>query len=256
MGILEAILLGVLQGLTEFLPVSSSGHLALAEKLLGFSGEEFVAFDVLVHLATAAAILVVLIREILRVLLADRRVILTLIIASIPAVFAGVFLESSMSDIKDNLIVVGAAFIGTAFMLVLARIGGKDKKGMREMGALDAIAVGVNQAFAILPGLSRSGLTISSARFCGIRPRDAFTFSFLLGLIAILGASAFKAKDISALSTGLGIEVLTAAFVSAFVSGLIALIIFRRIVIAGKLHYFAWYLVPLGLWTIILDFLL
>ena len=254
MSLLEAVILGVVQGLTEFLPVSSSGHLAVIENMLGLGGKEFVAFDVLVHFATFLAILVVLAPDIIRILKTERRVILLLVVGSIPAAAAGFLLEPYMAPIKKNLLAVGICFLATCGVLVLSRVLGHDKKELKKSSLLDSLFVGIAQAIAILPGISRSGSTISTARMLGIKARDAFTLSFLLGGIAIFGATIFEAGDIGSLAGTLGAGVLAAAFAAALVSGIAALIVFKKIVAAGRLHYFAWYLAPVGIATIILYF--
>lgn len=255
MSLLEAIILGVIQGLTEFLPVSSSGHLAVGEKLLDFKGPESVAFDVLVHAATVVAILAVILPDIIRMLRTELRTVVMLVIASLPAGLAGFLLEPHIEFIKENMLVVGILFIVTASALVLAKAFSSDEKELGRVGILDSLIIGVFQAAAILPGISRSGFTISSARMMGVKPRAAFNFSFMLGVAAISGATLVKARDIGSLEGTLGMGVLVAAFVAALVSGVAALLVFRKIVVAGKLHYFSWYLVPLGIGTIIFHFL-
>jgi undecaprenyl-diphosphatase len=254
MTITEAMILGLVQGLTEFLPVSSSGHLALGEKILGFGGESSIAFDVLVHVATLVAILIVVFPDILMILRRDRRVIGLLLVGSIPAGVVGILLREHMDAIKSNLLWVGSFFLVTGALLATAQKFGSDRRELRNMTWLDAILVGIAQAIAILPGISRSGSTISAARICGVEPRSAFSFSFLLGTIAIGGATLLEARNFGDLSSELGTDVLVAAFVTAFVSGLASILILRRILVARKLHVFAWYLLPLGIVTIVLHF--
>lgn len=139
----QAIILGIVQGLTEFLPVSSSGHLALGERLFEFGGKASVAFDVLVHLATLIAVLVVVMRDIVNVLKKDRRVIWLLFVASLPTGAAVFIVHDKMTVFKENLLFVGLCFLVTAGVLVLARILRKDKKEMKEMVWWEAVLVGV-----------------------------------------------------------------------------------------------------------------
>ncbi len=254
MSVVEAIILGIVQGLTEFLPVSSSGHLALGEEFFGFRGEESIAFDVLVHVATLVAILCVILRDIVRIVRRDRRVVALLVLGSVPAAIVGILLDKQMESIKTNLLLVGLFFLTTAAVLVVAKILERDRKEMTEMSFLDALVIGISQAVAILPGISRSGSTISTARALGISASSAFSFSFLLGAVAISGATVLKAKDIASLGDQIGFGVLSAAFVASLVSGIFALLVFRKMVVAGKLHFFAWYLVPLGIAAIVFHF--
>jgi undecaprenyl-diphosphatase len=257
MTIIAALILGLLQGLTEFLPVSSSGHLAVAEKLFGFGGEESVAFDVLIHLATLVAIFIVVFRDIIGVLKTDRKVIVMLVIGSIPAGAAGFLLKDEMDVIKSDLLLVGAFFLVTAAFLVMSRfLAGKQEKELGGVTVFDAAFIGMFQAAAVLPGVSRSGSTIAAGRMSGLCGRAAFAFSFLLGAIAISGASLLKAKDMAGLGSTIEPAALAAAFAGALVSGIAAMLALRKIVISGKLHYFAFYLVPLGILTMILHFIL
>lgn len=254
MSILEAVILGLAQGLTEFLPVSSSGHLALGEKLFGFGGEASVTFDVLVHLATLIAILIVVCPDIIRTFRSERRVLVLLVVGSVPAALVGFLIGPHMDRIKSNMLLVGLFFLGTAAILLIAHRGEKDRKDLREVSFLEVLFVGIAQSLAILPGISRSGSTISAARLLGIRPESAFSLSFLLGAIAITGASLLEARNLESLGGEVGVAALAAAFVVSLVSGLAALLVFRRLVVAGRLHWFAAYLVPLGIGTIIWHF--
>jgi undecaprenyl-diphosphatase len=201
MGIFEAIFLGAVQGLTEFLPVSSSGHLVLFQKLLGISGPTLF-FDTLVHGGTLIAVFIVLWRDIWSIL---RRIIqpLTayLILATLPAVAAALAFGDAVEEAFSSGSFLGFSFLATSVLLVLAEFFSKKTrflKGKGEMDWLDALVIGILQAAAIVPGLSRSGATLSGALSRGLRRDFAARFSFLLSIPAILGALILQIKDLLA----------------------------------------------------------
>jgi undecaprenyl-diphosphatase len=223
MGIFEAIFLGTVQGLTEFLPVSSSGHLVLFQKLLGISGPTLF-FDTLVHGGTLIAVFIVLWRDIWAIL---RRIIqpLTgyLILGTLPAVAAALIFGDAIEEAFNSGAFLGFAFLATSGLLVLAEFFSKRArflKGKREMDWLDALAIGVLQALAIVPGISRSGSTLSGALSRGLKRDFAARFSFLLSIPAILGALILQIRDLLTESlagspAGNGAAVSTSGFAGA-----------------------------------------
>jgi undecaprenyl-diphosphatase len=201
MGIFEAVFLGAVQGLTEFLPVSSSGHLVLFQKILGISGPTLF-FDTLVHGGTLIAVFIVLWRDIWAIL---RRIIqpLTayLILATLPAVAAALIFGDAVEEAFNSGDFLGFAFLATSVLLILAEFFSKRArflKGKREMDWLDALVIGVLQALAIVPGISRSGSTLSGALSRGLKRDFAARFSFLLSIPAILGALILQIRDLLA----------------------------------------------------------
>ncbi|HWO89341.1 MAG TPA: undecaprenyl-diphosphate phosphatase [Gemmatimonadales bacterium] len=255
MSILDALILGLVQGVTEFLPISSDGHLALAQHLLGQVQPLF--FDVAVHVATLAAIVIAFreaIWKLLRgVIAADRdsRGELGLYAAaSVPTVVAGLVLEPRIEAIKESLWFVGAAFVVMGVVLWSAR---RRMDGARRTPTLlEAVAIGVGQAAAILPAISRSGSTITIALWRGIEPIRAAEFSFVLGVPAIAGAALLEARHLTQGLDRVGILPLGVAMASAFLSGLGAIALLRRMLRARAFHRFAPYLWLVGAATLVL----
>ena len=200
MSYLEAVMLGIIQGLTEFLPVSSSGHLVLMQRWLGYDPEspEMLAFDVVSHFGTLLAVAVVFRRPALA-LLASRRhapkIIGLALVATLLSGIVGLSCHSWFQSLFGQNRLVGAAFMATGVVLFVAARAPMPKKGWRQFSFLAAGAVGLAQALAIAPGLSRSGLTISAATLLGLRRRWAAQFSFLIAAPAIVGATILKVRD-------------------------------------------------------------
>jgi undecaprenyl-diphosphatase len=251
----EACLLGVVQGLTEFLPVSSDGHLAVVQFLLTpMPAQEKLAVDVALHLGTLVALLVYFRRELVEMAAAvvgrrgpdHRRTWFWLIgLGTLPAVIAGLTLEHAIAETLDSLMIIGLGFLATGSVLFYA--GGLHHAVRTEetLGVRDAIVIGLFQATALLPGVSRSGTTISAGLLTGLRPDVAATFSFLLAIPAVSGALALEAKTIVGLGPSMGAP-LVAGVVVAGVTGLAAIAILMRVVRGGKLRYFAYYCWALG----------
>lgn len=252
MSLLDAIILGVVQGLTEFFPVSSSGHLVLAEALLGVNPPG-VSFEVLVHLATAVSVLLLYSRRLVGLLAGAARgereslsYLGMLFVGSIPAGIVGITLADSVAVAFDSpllvavmLLITGAVVFGTRYLV---------ERGESESpGWGGAIIVGVAQAFALLPGISRSGFTVAAALGWRVRRERAAEFSFLLSVPAILGASLLELPELLGAETGAGVLQLSAAAVSAFVAGVIAIALFLRWLRSGHYHLFAYYCWAVGI---------
>ena len=262
MSIVEALILGIVQGLTEFLPVSSSGHIELGRALLGTETKDSLTFTVLVHAATTLSILVVfykdifgLLRGVLKFALnSETRYLLLLVVSMIPVGIVGVFFESQIETFFDgNTTFVGAMLIGTGGILFLTRYApNKDTK----LGFRGAFLIGLAQAIAILPGISRSGATITLALLLGISKNEATRFSFLMVLAPIMGATLLKTLDLMETGTE-AVEVLplSVGFLAAFGSGLLACKWMIGIVRKGKIVYFSYYCLLIGLIAIMSSFL-
>lgn len=250
----QAMVLGIVQGLTEFLPVSSSGHLALAENLFGLRASGVltgVLLDVSVHVATLAAILVAFREPIARLAAGaargERRAwqdVGRFALASVPAAIVGLLAKDEIESLFSSLPFLGAAFLATGTVLWATRT--------RMTGALDrpsvggALVVGLAQAVAIAPGISRSGATISAGLFCGLEPVRAAEFSFVLGVPAIAGAAVLEARHAGPELARIGITPLLVACAAAFATGLVAIAILRRFLRARAFHHFAPYLWMIG----------
>jgi len=273
MSTLEAILLGLLQGLTEYLPVSSSGHLAIGSALLGVQGEENLIFTVAVHVATVLSTLVVLGHEILQIckgtfhplgagrglmrLNPDQRYVLNILVSMIPIGIVGVFFKDKVEDIfGSGLTVVGVCLLATACLLAFsyhARPRQKEHISLR-----DAFIIGLSQALAVLPGLSRSGTTIATGLLLGNKKSQMAQFSFLMVIPPILGEALLDTvkavhDGLDAAIGNLSVTALAAGFLAAFVSGIIACKWMIGIVRKGKLIYFAYYCFAAGVLTLILS---
>lgn len=266
LGYVEALVLGLVQGLTEFLPVSSSGHLALGHLLFGYDGEAVVgakAFDVLLHVATLLVVFGVFWRNFRRLLQEDFRLWPRFAVALVPTAAVGFLLRKEIEALDHKPWALAGFFVLTGSILWLAEKysakpqetpAGDDpaeKKSdfetartatadLRRVGWRSAFLVGAAQAAAILPGVSRSGSTIATGRLTGLSPADAVTFSFVLGAPAILGAAMLKARDIEVLAT-LSPGPLAVGFAAAFASGWLALSWLRRLAAGGKLSRFTPY---------------
>lgn len=261
----EALILGLLQGLTEYLPVSSSGHLAIGSALFGIEGEENLAFTIVVHVATVFSTLVILWKEIDWIFKGlfkfqmndETRYVINIIISMIPIGIVGVFFKDEVEAIfSSGLLVVGCCLLLTAVLLTFSYYYKPRQKA--EISKKDAFIIGLAQACAVLPGLSRSGSTIATGLLLGDDKAKLAQFSFLMVISPILGEALLDgmklmkgeaiAGDIPALSLIVG-------FVAAFVSGCLACKWMINIVKKGKLVYFGIYCAIAGALTLILNLL-
>ena len=246
---IEAIVLGIIQGLTEFLPVSSSGHLEIGKFLLGDSavGQESLLMTVVLHFATALSTVVIFRKEIIEILRGlfqfryNEEMIFSLkiILSMIPAAFVGIVFEDQIEALfSKNLVLVGFMLLVTGVLLLLAD---QAKKTEKSVGFLDAIIVGISQAIAILPGISRSGATISTCVLLGIDRSKAARFSFLMVVPLIFGKIAKDLLDDEFAMTSEQALPLLLGFVAAFVTGLFACTWMIHLVKAAELKWFSWY---------------
>ena len=263
MEIIDAIILGIIQGLTEFLPVSSSGHLELGKAILGDNSvpEESLLFTVVLHFATALSTLVVFRKDIFDIIKGalkfqwndDLQFISKIAISMIPAVIVGLFFEEQLEQLfGGNILLVGCMLIVTAILLFLAD---KAKDTNKKVSFKNAFVIGISQAIAMLPGISRSGATISTSVLLGNDKSKAARFSFLMVVPLIFGKIA---KDVLSgdLTTGTNdFMALTIGFVAAFIAGLFACTWMIALVKKSKLTYFAIYCVVVGLIAIIFSLL-
>jgi len=249
MSVFEAVLLGGVQGLTEFLPVSSSGHLVIAQKLLPAFEQPGVLFDVVLHLGTASAIIVYYWRQIRSMSVEYAKKI---ILGSIPAFLVGVMFSDLLEGFFESLLVVGVSLLISGTMNFVVN---RTKGGGREVGNWESVKIGVAQAVAIIPGISRSGSTIFAGVVSGVSRQKAAEFSFLLSLPAVLGAAflqVFKYGSDSSLELG----VYTVGFVAALVSGYFAIKMVISFLGSKRYGAFAYYCFAVGYLVILLDLLL
>lgn len=261
MNIFEAIILGIIQGLTEFLPVSSSGHLELGKAILHTGFEENLMFTVVVHGATVLSTIIVFFAEIKKLSLdafrfrmnESTKYILKIGISMIPVLLVGIFLKDEVeSFFNGNLRFVGFMLLITALLLGLTHFMKGD--GKKNIPYTHALIIGIAQALAVLPGISRSGATISTGVLLGNKKSEMAQFSFLMVLIPIIGANLLEIFSFeSAALEPTGIMALIAGFIAAFISGLAACKWMIKIVKKGKLTYFAAYCVIIGIFAIVLG---
>lgn len=255
--LVRAIVMGVIQGLTEFLPVSSSGHLVIAKSLLGLE-EVGITLEIVTHFATAGAVIIFLRRRIWAILRAvcrslarggraaeegdagDARLFWLVALGTVPAGVAGLALEDPITRLFEDPVTTAAMLVVTGIFLLVA---GKVRRGRGPVRLPQALLVGVAQAVAIVPGLSRSGLTVGTGLLAGVKQREAVEFSLLLSLPAIIGATILEAAGGD---LGGDAAAIAAAAVAAFAVGYGAIALLLRAVVRNRFHIFAYYLIPVG----------
>lgn len=250
MGILEALIAGITQGLTEFLPVSSSGHLVFIHSFFGMEEPE-VLFDVCLHFATMASVLIFFRREIAELMgPSGRNWRRCLAIGTVPAVVAGLLFEKHVSVIFASPRIVSVMLLLTAAALMIAQraLSNKNRK-TSNLSLGKAVVVGLAQAVAIIPGLSRSALTISAGLSSGMKGEESFRYSFILSIPIIAGATLYKV--LKAVSSGgevfpAGVVVFAVGMLFAFLSGLLGLLILKRAVMFQKIWVFSVYCFIIG----------
>ncbi len=258
MSILQALILGIIQGLTEFLPVSSSGHLELGKEMfdLQLTGADSLTFDVIVHAGTALSTIVVFRKDIANIIKGllkpqwndEWKFAVNVLISMVPAAFIGLLFQDQIEGLfQGQVLLVGGMLVITGLLLFLAD---RAKRTSRAVKPLDAIIVGIAQAVAILPGISRSGATISTSVLLGIDREKAARFSFLMVLPLIIGKSLLDVKNIyegDISTTTVGTAALLVGFAAAFVAGLFACNWMIRLVKRANLRWFALYCFVVGI---------
>lgn len=278
MTVIQGILLGILQGIAEFLPISSSGHLAVVQKLFGLE-EVPLLFDIMLHLATLLAVVLYFRKKIWTLLCVfgrliarrpapktvneddllcgtearGRMTILAVIITTVVTGAIGVFTSKLIPDMPVK--VTCAGFIVTAILLVFSSIIERRNSGAVKNSAekndgikwYQAIVIGVMQGFGTLPGISRSGSTIAGSQLCGVNRAAAGEYSFIVSIPAILGAFLLELKDFAEVGSTVGAAPVIAGCAAAFAWGYISLAVLMKIIRKGKLEWFACYLIPAGI---------
>ena len=256
----QLLILAILQGITEFLPVSSSGHLVvLASVLLDVTDPalNLTAINVVLHVGTLLTILVFYRKRILTLLKSDRRTLALVVTGTLPAVIVGLPLKLFLEDALTSPLLAGALLIGTGVLLVCTSRFREGDQSLNTLTYRNAILIGIGQALAILPGLSRSGTTISVALFLGVKRQASAEFSFLLAIPAIAGAGLLEAKDLlQASPTSTPVFYLTLGAILAFTVGTVALRWLLTWLQSGRLAWFAWWCIPVGVTVIIWRLLL
>ena len=285
MSVIQGILLGILQGIAEFLPISSSGHLAVAQNIFGLDDLPLL-FDVFLHLATLAAVCLYFWRKIWELLkcfgrwisgspkvkenskdydvvlaqkdLANRKLIIAIILSTVVTGVMGILSSKLIPNISIKVTCCG--FLVTSLFLILSSVIEKrnsrlaqnsDDKKNPSVSKVQALIIGFMQGIGTLPGISRSGSTIAGALFCGVDRSLAGEFSFIISIPAILGAFILELKDLGEVSSTVGAAPVIAGCAAAFATGYISLTFLMKIIKKGKLQYFALYLIPLAIFGLI-----
>ena len=260
MTIIDAVILGILQGLTEFLPVSSSGHLAIGKYTLGMS-EPDLLFDIMVHVATLLVVLIFFRKRVILIIKAffgiffkryqkeyfeNKRFLWGIILASIPTAIIGLLFQKYIIGYFSNILFVGYALIVTSLLLIISdKFNGRDKIDMQR-----SLLIGIAQGLAVTPGISRSGTTIAVSTMLGIERQEAAEFSFLLSVPAILGALILQIKDLTVINEQLLIPY-SAGMIAAFISGFLVIGVMMAFIRKAQLKIFAIYCLVIGLTVVI-----
>ncbi len=266
MSLLEALILGVIQGITEFLPVSSSGHLQIGAAILGIKSTDNLLFTIIVHGATVLSTLIVFWKEIISIfkglfkleLNEETKLVFYIIISMIPVGIVGIFFESQLEAFFDGQIIFVAAMLMLTGFILLATHYLKANNASAELDYTKASIIGIAQAIAVLPGISRSGATIATALILGVNKEQATRFSFLMVVPPILGATLLKVKDLieqPIVHNQISNAALAVGFIAALTMGVFACRWMINIVKKGSLVYFAYYCFAVSTITLITQFI-
>ena len=246
MQIFDVIILGILQGLTEFLPVSSSGHLVLGKYLLNVKSPGN-TLEILFHLGTLGSVIFVFHSDIINILMtikkkSTQKLLTYIFIATIPATIVGFTLRYKIEILYESVSSVGFALLFTGLVLILSSVF-KNKNS--EHSLLSSVVIGFGQALAIIPGISRSGMTITLSLFFGFSAKESAKFSFLLSIPVIAGAGILGIKDIQS-NEMFSFDIIITALLSSFFIGVVALRVLIKLLEIGKFHFFGIYCICLG----------
>jgi undecaprenyl-diphosphatase len=245
--LLEIVILAVIQGLTEWLPVSSSGHLVIAQKYLGLNLP--LIFSVMLHAGNVIVILVAFRKDVADIIKAlakldfekeEGRMALFIAVGSVPIALIGLVLHDFFESLFNNLLAVGLALFTTGFILFFS----EKRRGNRELGILDSLIIGLTQAVAIIPGVSRSGVTVATGLLRKIDKVEAFKYSFLLSVPAVIGATVLESRELVVSNIDVILPFLGA--IVSMIVGFASLKLFQKIVMQKKFHLFAYYCWTIG----------
>ena len=275
---LQAIIMGLVQGLAEFLPVSSSGHLVLSKFILGAELGTSALFEILLHVGTLLAVFVFYWKDVLNLikeglllikdsflfvfkrkkfdLYLERKMVVFIIVASIPTAILGLLMEAFLEDLfLSSVVAVGFALLVTGTMLMLIRKMPKSDKTLEEMKGRDAFTIGLIQGIATIPGISRSGSTVTAGLFCGLDKEFAFRFSFLMSIPAILGAAVLKMMDVNIADLTANAGPYAVGMIVAAVVGYASIRWLKNLIQKDQFHYFGYYCLAVGLISIVYGIL-
>lgn len=268
MTILQGVILGIVQGISEFLPISSSGHLALFQNLFGIESEENLTFSVILHLGTLIPVLIVY-RETLWELIKKpfQKLTYLIVVATIPTVVVALLFKDFVENLAGNISFLGFGFMATGILLLISDKLSEGEKSVEDIDDgeevtvtfKDAIIIGTMQSIAITPSISRSGSTIIGALFCGLTRKSAAKFSFLMSIPAICGAAALMILDFvkgDVLIENIAVAPAVCGFFAAAISGYLAIKFMLELIKKCKLQYFAYYLMALSIFILVDSFVL
>ncbi|MCW3977898.1 MAG: undecaprenyl-diphosphate phosphatase [Candidatus Bathyarchaeota archaeon] len=247
MDLIQIIILATIQGITEWLPISSSGHLVVAQEYFGLAPS--VTFDVMLHVGTLLVILIAFWRDIVKILKAaarlnfeaeDGKLAVFIVVGNIPTALIGFVFRDIFKSLFDNLLAVGTALLVTGCFVYVSKYG----KNSKEMNYSNAFLIGITQGIAIIPGVSRSGITIATGLLCKLRRETAFKFSFLLSVPAVIGAVIAESENLFLVETD-GVTMILGVVVSVII-GYVVLRLLRRLLLKERFHLFAYYCWLLG----------
>jgi len=247
---IDAFILGVVQGIAEFLPISSSGHLVIMQSILGIE-QPGNTFEIIVHLGTLASIIVVFFKDIKKIVSLsyknkNRKFIYCIIIGTLPSIFVGLGFKNQIQSLFENVFAVGIALIFTGLFLFLSRY---IKEQDKELSIAKATIIGLSQSVAIIPGVSRSGMTITFALLLGLSSKEAAKFSFLLAIPVILGAGLITMMDINN-GFSISMDTVLIGFFTSFITGILSLKWLLKTLEKGEFYYFGLYCIVLGVITV------
>lgn len=278
MELIKSIIMGILQGITEFLPVSSSGHLAIMHKILKNDIENNLFFDTVLHLGTLMAVIFFYRKDICKITKAffgvfknyekklnlkenfykdkDSKMGILIITASIPTAVIGLLLKDSVEKISEKIEIVGIFLIITAVLLVFYELKKDSKKDIEKFTIFDSIIIGIVQGLAVFPGISRSGSTIATGKMLGFKKETAANYSFLISIPAILGAFLLQLKDLFKSDIELNILIFCIGFISSFIAGYLSLKFLIWLIKKANLKFFAGYCFIIGIISIFYNLIL
>jgi undecaprenyl-diphosphatase len=248
MNFFQAVFLGFIQGITEFLPVSSSGHLAISQHFLGFK-EANLAFDTFLHFGTLLAVIIFFWKDLIKLKIKNWLIIA---VGTIPAIFAGLLIKDYIENIITSTVIVAGFLIVTGIINLISDKKLEQERTTTNVSYKNSFIIGLFQAFAIIPGISRSGSTLFGGLIQKLDRKEAFKFSFYLSIPAILGATILQGLDV--LEIGLnGITPITylVGATTAFITGILSLRVFKYIIEKARLEIFGWYCITAGIILII-----
>ena len=239
----QAVILGVVQGITEFFPISSSGHLVIMQGIFGIKGPQL-AFDIFLHIGTLISILIYFRKDILNIMAKEKRTAFYIVVASMPTFIIGLMFKDVAEELFARPHLVGYMLLATGLWIIAAVFYDRFKRAesRKKIGFINSLVIGVSQGIAVIPGISRSGATIGAGILSGIDKEAAVKFSFLLAIPAILGASLLKCGDIGAAALASGDSLyFLAGSITAAATGLVSISLLLRMVKANKLYVFGIY---------------